>query len=295
MANFPLAAHSETISKVLSSVLPPRAYAYLSAFLPGFFFEVSICLAQPRFVQELISRSNEAANLGRYPKILIAVFLAFVIGNAFMLWVGVVHRILEFVFRLGRSLWSRLCAWFLPLLNRLVNRLSASKGWWNRRIPWIQMKIVRPAHDAAFGFEHDSIGARRLWAVLTRSLFKNHYSIDLRPDLEQDEWNALYLASSSAQITRFSDHLLMIVSHALGWSGLAAIRLAPSLMNRNYIGFNLFMIAVGMFYQWRVIRGLNDEHLFGLLRVRALLREIRKGKKIAEPAKPGPSATPLAL
>ena len=85
MAEFPLAAHSEAVSKVLSSVLPPRTYAYLSAFLPGFFFEISICLADPRLVQGLIARSNQAANLGRYPKILIATLIAFILGNAFML------------------------------------------------------------------------------------------------------------------------------------------------------------------------------------------------------------------
>jgi hypothetical protein len=295
MAEFPLAAHSEAVSKVLSSVLPPRTYAYLSAFLPGFFFEISICLANPRLVQELIARSNQAANLGRYPKILIAAFIAFVLGNAFMLWVGVVHRILEIIFRISRFLWGRFCAWpLLPLLNRLVQRLSASQGkqpwwkgwwnrWWNRRVPWIQDKIVRPVHAAAYNFDFTSAGVRKLWAILTRNLFKEHYGIALA-DLEQEEWDALYLASSSVPMTKFSDHLLMVVSQALGWSGLAATRLAPSLINRNYILFNLFLIAIGVFYQWRVIRGLHDEYLLGLLRVRALLREIRKGKKQAEPA-----------
>jgi len=289
MAEFPLAAHSEAVSKVLSSVLPPRTYAYLSAFLPGFFFEISICLGEPRLVQELIARSNQAANLGRYPKILIATFIAFVLGNAFMLWVGVVHRILQIIFRISSFLWRCFCAWpLLPLLNRLVKRLSASKGWkgwWNRRLPWVQNKIFRPVHEAAFDFDLGSAGVRRLWAILTISLFKNHYGIDL--NLDQEEFNALYLASSGAAVTKFSDHLLMVVSQALGWSGLAAIRLAPSLMNRNYIVFDLFLITVGVFYQWRVIRSAHDEHLFGLLRVRALLRELRKGKgKQAEPAKP---------
>lgn len=292
MAEFPLAGHSDTVSKVLSSVLPPRTYAYLSAFLPGFFFEVSICLAEPRFIQELIARSNQAANLGRYPKILIAVFLAFVLGNAFMLWVGIVHRILGVLFRISRFLWRRFCAWpLLPLLNRLVKRLSASRGWWNRRLPWIQDKIFRRVHDAAYALDLLSQGVRKLWAILTLSLYKKHYGIDL--NLDQDELNALYLASSSVPMTKFSDHLLMVVSQALGWSGLTATRLAPSLINRNYIAFNLFLITIGVFYQWRLIRGLNDEYLFGLLRVRALLRELRKGKKLAELARGEQGASPL--
>ncbi len=276
MAEFPLAGHSETALKVLSTVLPPRTYAYASAFLPGFFFETSICLANPQFVQQLIARANQAANLGRYPKILIAVFLAYILGNAFMLWVGIVHRILGVLFRISRFLWRRFCAWpLLPLLNRLVKRLSAAHGWWNRRVPWIQNKIFRPVQDAVYDFASASAGVRKLWAILTRSVFKEHYGIALA-DLEQEEWDALYLASSSVPMTKFSDHLLMVVSQALGWSGLAAIRFAPSLVNRNYIAFDLFLIAVGMLYQWRVIRSLNDELLIGLLRVRALLRELRK-------------------
>jgi len=283
MAEFPLAGHSETVLKVLSTVLPPRTYAYVSAFLPGFFLEVSICLANPQFFQTLIVKSNQAANLGRYPKILIAVFLAFILGNAFMLWVGIVHRILGLLFRISRFLWRRFCAWpLLPLLNRLMKRMSAAHGWWNRRVPWIQNKIFRPVHDAAYDFDFASAGVRKLWAILTRNIFKEHYGIALA-DLEQEEWDALYLASSGVPMTKFSDHLLMVVSQALGWSGLAAIRFAPSLVNRNYIAFNLFLIAVGMLYQWRVIRSLNDEVLIGLLRVRALLRELRKGKKLADP------------
>jgi len=278
MAEFPLAGQTETVSKILSSVLPPRTYAYLSAFLPGLFFEISICLANPQFVQQLIAKSNQAANLGRYPKILIAVFLAFVLGNAFMLWVGVVQRILTLIFRITMFLWRRFCAWpLLPLLNRLVQRMVAAHGWWSRRLPWIQNKIRRPVHDAALNFDSASAGVRKLWAVLTRNVFKERYGIALT-DLEQEEWDALYLASSTVPVNQFSDHLFMVASQALGWSGLAAIRFAPPLNNRNYLAFNLFLIAIGMFYQWRLVRSLNDEFMFGLQRVRALLRELRKSK-----------------
>lgn len=305
MAEFPLAGHSEAVTKVLSGVLPPRSYAYLSAFLPGFFFEVSVCLANPQLVQQLISRSNEAANLGRYPKILIAVFLAYVLGNAIMLWVGTVNRIVGVFYRVGRFLWARFCAWPLLSVLRYLSSAKAlpaadhsvpwlpfaawfsrAKGWLSHR-QWMQ-KSIQLAQDTALGHTRDSEAVRKLWAILTFNLYKKHYGIDL--NLEQDELNALYLASSSVPATKFSDHLLMVVSQALGWSGLGATRFAPSLINRNYIAFNLFLIAVGLFYQWRVIRSLNDEFLFGLLRVRALLGELRKGKKLPEPAKGEPPA-----
>lgn len=284
MAEFPIAKHSEAVSKVLLSVLPPKTYAYLSAFLPGFFFEVSICLAKPQLVQKLIARSNEAANLGRYPKILIAVFLAFAIGNAFILWAGTIYRILARLFVTGRILWRWFCVRALvPLLNRLIRRLATTHGWWNRRLPWIQARILRSVNAAAYDFDFASEGMRKLWAILTSNLFKKHYGIDLAA-LRQKEWNALYQASSAARMTQFSDHLLMVASQALGWSGLAATWLVPRLVNRYYIGFNLFMIVIGMVYQWQVIRSLNDEYLLGLLKVRALLKELSKVRKPAAPA-----------
>lgn len=306
MAEFPLAGHSEAVTKVLSSILPPKAYAHLSAFLPGFFFEVSVCLANPQLVQKLIARSNEAANLGRYPKILIAVFLAFVLGNAIMLWVGIVKRILGVLFRVSRFLWRRFCAWpllsvlrylsdakALPAADRSVPWLpfaawfSRAKGWLSHR-QWMQKSIQR-AQDTAFGRERDSAGVRKLWATLTRSLLKEHYGIGLEP-LGQDEWDALYAASSSVPAIQFSDHLLMVASQALGWSGLAATRFAPSLINRDYIALNLFLIAIGLFYQWRALQDLHDEYVFGLLRVRALLSELRNGKMHTGPAKGEPPA-----
>lgn len=289
MAEYPLAGHAETISKVLSSILPPRTHAYLNAFLPGFFFEVSICLAKPHLVQKLIVRSDEAANLGRYPKILIAVFLAFVLGHAFMLWAGTVHRVLARVFRTGRFLWRWFCARALiPRLNRLVQRLAVTHGWWSRRLQWIQTRIARPVYAAAYGDDFASEGMRKLWAILTSKLFKNN-GIDLAV-LHQKEWSALYQAAATARANLFSDHLLMVASQALGWSGLTASWFAPRLVNRYYIGFNLFLIVIGMFYQWEVIRSLNNEYFLGLLKVRALLREIREGQNQAEPAKPDHAA-----
>lgn len=281
----------EAVTKVLWSVLPPRTYAYLSAFLPGFFFEVSVCLANPQFVQQLIVRSNQAANLGRYPKILIAVFLAYVLGNAFMLWVGVAHRIVGVFYRVGAFLWRRFCAW--PLLSVLlylstVKALPAAEpsipwlpfaAWFNRAKGWLShrgwmQKSIHRAQEAALGHDSNSEGVRKLWAILARQLFEKRYHVDLNK-LEQEEWNALYEAASGTPLNHLDNHLFMVASHALGWSGLAAIRFAPSLANRSYIAFNLFMIAIGILYELWLTRGENDDYVFGLLRVRALLREIR--------------------
>lgn len=315
MADFPLSGHSEAISKILLSVIPPRAYAYLSAFLPGLFFEVSIFLANPQFIHRLILDSDQAGPLGKYLKIAIAIFLAFMCGHAFILWVGIVHRILGVCYRVGRFLWRRFCAWpLLPVLRYLSGAkalpaadrsvpwlpfaawFSRAKGWLSHR-RWMQNSIQR-AQESTFGndsrYDSHSEGVRRLWATLARQVFDKRYGLNL-DHLEQGEWDALYEATSGTPLIHRDDHLLMVASHALGWSGLAAIRFAPSLATRNYVAFNLFMIAIGILYEWWLIRGMNDGYVFGLLRVQALLREIRvrelrksRGGKSGSGKAPGP-------
>lgn len=287
MADFP--GPSET-AKVLLSILPPKPYTYLSAFLPGLFFEVSIFLGNPQLIEQLKLRADHAAQLGKYPKICIAIFLAFVIGHALMLWVGFVRRILRGLYRLSWFLWRRFCVWpLIPLLNRLVKRLSAAPGWWNRRVPWIQSKIFRPVHDAAYDFDTESGGVRRLWSRLVRHLFSKQYGMDTINHLEQEEWDALYGAARSSPIVELGGHMLMMASQALGWGGLAAIRFAPQLATRTYFAFSLFLIAIGIMYEWWLIRRANDGTVYGLLRVRALLSELRKTQSKTAPGQDPPA------
>src|SRR5258708_34613853 len=109
-----------------------------------------------------------------------------------------------------------------------------------------------------------------------------YYRLDILV-LSKKKCNPFYEGSPAPRMTYFSDHLLLVASHALGWSGIAAAWSAPRRVNRYYIGFNLFLIVIGMLYQWQVIRSLNNQYLLGLLRVRALFRELRKVKKHAAP------------
>jgi len=70
----------------------------------------------------------------------------------------------------------------------------------------------------------------------------------------------------------------MIATQALGWGGLAAIRFAPILANKTYVIFNLFMIAIGILYEWWLIRSMNDPNVTGILKVRAIMRDVAKGR-----------------
>jgi len=72
----------------LSKAIPPRAYLYLSAFMPGLFLEFSILLANPALACELALRSQEGFGFGRYLTLFVGLFLAYVIGNTLMLFGG---------------------------------------------------------------------------------------------------------------------------------------------------------------------------------------------------------------
>ena len=129
----------------------------------------------------------------------------------------------------------------------------------------------------ADNLDSDSEGVRRLWGYLVLNLFKMRYGIDLK-DLSQPELNALYDASDRVPMVNLPDHMVMHASQALGWGGLAATCLAPSLINRAYVVFNVALIIIGLLYQWQGIRLLCNGYAVGVLRVRALLKELRKGK-----------------
>jgi hypothetical protein len=205
MAEFP--GPSETISKVLLSILPPKTYTYLSAFLPGLFFEVSIFLANPHFIEQLNLRANQAAQIGKYPKICIALFLGFVIGHALMLWVSFVHRVLGVLYRVSRFLWHGFCAW--PLLPA-VNKVISGKNWLSRS-PWMVTRVLRPVEESAFGVDNArSEGVRRLWARLAHHLLGKQYGLETIEHLMQEEWNALYDAFGSIPIIPLGHHMLMV-------------------------------------------------------------------------------------
>jgi len=49
---------SEAISILIANVIPPRAYTFLYALVPGLFFETSLLLANPALVYTLVARAQ---------------------------------------------------------------------------------------------------------------------------------------------------------------------------------------------------------------------------------------------
>src|SRR5258708_389006 len=117
MADFPGSEVSNAISKVISSVVPPHLYVFLVALLPGLFFELSILLANPSVFCELVAKGRDGSGMGRYAIWCVALFFAFVIGNAFILLVTLIQRLLGYLYRLWAWVREELCIWPLsPLI-----------------------------------------------------------------------------------------------------------------------------------------------------------------------------------
>jgi len=241
MSDFPVADVSDAISKLISNVLPPRTYELLFALLPGIFFEISILLGNPALICDLVARAQDGFGLGHYAMLGLALVLAFIIGNAFMLLVILIQRLLGYLYRLRAFLWDQL---------------------------FQKRPLGQPPDE----------DARKCWALLARRLLQDQYGIELE-DIGQDEWNVLYLTLVTPTMMDVRGNILMIASEAMGWCGLTATLFAHALWNRYYVAFSVLLIAAGLLHDWHMAGNLNNPRFLGFLKIRALLREYRKTPK----------------
>lgn len=252
----------------LSKVLPEEPHNYLAPFLPGVFFEVSILLAKPDLVLKLASNAQQGLAIGHYLLLGIALFLAFAIGNGFLLLVTFIEFLLSYFYSFQRFFWKELCK--RPLHRFSVWLLRKSKpglslewaGRFNRYVQMIsrseQMKNIQTC-----------------WHTFASRLLETHYGI---VDVTQGEWDVLYwtLQSPTAKEQRGGRSVMMVASHATGWSGLVATRIAPSLHNGFYLAFCIVMIFSGLLHHYYVNAFHNDPCVTGYMIVRAVLREFRR-------------------
>jgi hypothetical protein len=265
------------LSKVLpalSKVLPTRPYALLAAFLPGLFFETSILLANPDLVSRLIANLQKSFPAGLYTLldtrlflalvIGISLFLAFVIGDGFMLLVTFIQYIFARVYRLLSFTWRHICGWpLLPLAHWAMNHPT-----WRR--PWLA-PLSKYLSETSQDFTAHQAAVQGCWGKIASQLLKSRYGIDPN-QFEQDEWPVLFWTLPTPRRWEVRGDLSMIAAHATGWSGLAAILLAPALRSRYYLTFSLFLILSGLIHDFYLIQRNLDPTSAGYVNIRATLR-----------------------
>ncbi|MGC0779024.1 MAG: hypothetical protein WCD68_17625, partial [Candidatus Acidiferrum sp.] len=222
----------------VSKAVPRTALVYLTALIPGLFFEVSILLGNPELVGNHLAKTQHAIPLSPYLELAIALFLAFILGNAFMLFVGLIQLLMCYMHRLRLVLKEELTRWaLLPLLNRLFRfRFFASR----QRFNLLRNRVAKRVADP----ERPERVATQAWHRLAGKILQQRYGLDLR-DLTE-EWEFLFWSIGTPTDVEWRGHLLMIASEATGWCGLVATLLAPALGNRYYLALCLLFILLGV-------------------------------------------------
>jgi hypothetical protein len=253
----------------LSKAFPDKVFVYSAAFIPGLFFEISLLLANPEFVAKILVKPQIALTQNIYMELAIILFLAFVIGNAFMLLVmPVLQLLVQYIYRFSMFLQrgiSRLLV--IPFLNWFLKK----PRWRNRQ--WLH-GILRRFNALAFPHPGKQAGVEKCWREFARKLLKNQYGVNI--DDLRAEWNWLYGLIGTPSEVEIRGLVIMIALQATGLCGLVAIRLAPALRNGFYVAFCVFLFCVGLIHSVDVARRRIDPLYFFYARTRALLREYPK-------------------
>ncbi len=256
------------LAHVVSKIVPERFYSYLAAFMPGLFFVISVFFGNPVLVCEWLNRTFP---LGRSTLITIALFLAFIIGNGFMLIPTLLQYFLfKPAYKVWWMLWRQFCVWLLwPVVRWLLSKP-----------PFVRIPEARDLQEYVLdiGFSIRPEEAQRLWScwlTVAARLLTVRYGIKSE-DLHQDQWGVLYSILGRWEPEDVRGSLLVIALEATGWAGLAATRLAPALRTKYYLYFIAFLILVGLLHDFHVAFRNVDPRASGYTNVRAVLRELRQ-------------------
>lgn len=257
-----------TIKIDLSRPFHPAAWELLGAFMPGLFFESSLLLARPESVRGIVSR----VGLDRYVMLLIALFLAFVVGNAFLAWVRLIQIALWKV-----HVW--IFMWRPKLLDRLVMHSSGTQAQALRGLkpgelpppPSWYRRLLIGAQTWQVNLGEDQRHAQRAWGKVAAILLKR-YGID-DPG---DDWTPWTGAVGALRTEDLRGPFLVMSLHAVGWSGLAAIYVAPELKMLPYMGLCLFLVGFGLLNDNSIASRVTHPVDSWLIGVRRAIGELKK-------------------
>lgn len=120
--------------------------------------------------------------------------------------------------------------------------------------------------------------------VLTSSLLESKYAVKQEDTHHIRAWWAFYVTLATPTREETRGRTIMNATHATGWCGLVATRLAPTLGNRYYVSFSLLMIVFGFVHDFYVVRQHHDPVLRNLSNIRGLLRAFEKTSESSRPA-----------
>jgi len=267
----------------LSKIVSRGSLSSASALIPGLFFEISILLGSPNLITGHLGTTQKLIPLNPYLQLAIALFLAWVIGQAFMLLVSLIQHLLTYVHSARLILLVELrTSVVIPLTNWLADFrfFSARRSFQNFRVR-LSNRAVDPQEEA------DS--ASQALHKLASKLFLERFGVNL--SVAGSEWEPMLWAVGSLTEVEWRGPILMIASEAIGWCGLVATTLAPALRNRYYIGLSAVFLLTGLHNDYYVAARRTDPAAQAAWKTRAILREYEKDPR-TPPTKEGQESTP---
>jgi len=269
-----------TINIDLSRPFHPAAWELLGAFMPGLFFEVSLLLARPLLVHGIVDR----VGVGRYLMLLIALFLAFVVGTAFLAWVRLIQIVLWKVHFWAFKWWPNLLDWLVTRASRAqAKAVTGLNSGQQPPPPSRYFRLLIWARGQSVDMEEDQRHAQEAWGKVARVLLKRYGTDGPGPG---EEWAPWIGTVGSLRTQDLRGPFLVMCLHALGWSGLAASYIAPELRTLPYTGMCLFLVFYGLLNDKAVASRIThpvDSWVIGLGRAMDELKNLSTAKSEGKP------------
>lgn len=205
----------------------------------------------------------------------VLVVLAFAVGYAFMLVDALITFVFTYVYRLCGFCWRQLCKWPLrPVVSWLLKY-----PFWGRRHSLVMLQ--RYALSKGYLDSDEWRKVQSLWLKCADRLVKVRYGIE-PSDLRGDDWQVLYWTIGFGVPEQARADMMLVASHAMGWAGLSASRIAPVLKNEYFLVFCIFLIVNGLLHHYYVVKRRVDPKISGTLAIRATLRALHQNGQPVE-------------
>ena len=255
------------VSKLLSS----QHFSYMTLVIPGLFFEICFYVGNPEKVIATTSRLH----LDKAAIVVLSLFMAFVIGSAFYLWVRLLQEGMKGILIVISRVWSK----FLSF---------ATTG---SRYPWLQWLKLRAGRNTfvARGFRKQHMGQFRAtskaWRVVATRLFVL-YGLDPLDAVGQTgaEWKAWESALAPFKPEDYRGERWLVAMEAVGWAGVLAVRQSPILRTPYFVAFCWFTISFGLLNDWLLARRVCSPEASWGIGLYRILEELKSALKTAQPS-----------
>jgi hypothetical protein len=247
----------------LSKPPHPQIIDLFVPFIPGFFFEISMFMADP----ELLN-SSRLLGLGQYSRVALFIFGAYFCGLTAMVISTFLLRGISQLYRiLHLYVVRRLRMFEVRIMHERPSNTEAHKGIRYRFASSLQKRRMR--------IEHSYKTISSVWVVSAMRLLDYRFGInalEVQFTSEQlDAWRAVLGTPTEPEIRGSS---LVRALGASGWAGLLARHIAWPLHHFHYLTFCVTLIVLTTFNSLSITQAWMSPVRASLFLTRNVLREI---------------------